>query len=144
VSLADYHGRPVLVVFYLGSVCARCIEQLNIFAPLTKDFGDAGISIVAVSTDSADGLEKTFSQAREGVAFTFPIVSDSTLSTFKAYRAFDDFEKIPLHGIYLIDAQGRVRWQDISYQPFRDGKWLLAEAKRLLSIEVKTAPTAAR
>jgi len=144
VSLADYRGRPLLVVFYLGSVCARCIEQLNVFAPLTKDFADAGISMVAISTDSSEGLAKTFAQAKEGSAFTFPIVSDATLSTFKAYRAFDDFEKIPLHGIFLLDGRGLVRWQDISYQPFRDGKWLLVEAKRLLSIDPEPAATASR
>jgi peroxiredoxin len=136
-SLADYRGKPVLVVFYLGSVCARCIEQLNVFAPLTKEFADAGIPIVAVSTDSTDGLHKTFEQAKEAQGFPFPILSDVGLEAFKAYRAYDDFEKIPLHGTFLIDGNGSVRWQDISYQPFKDGTWLLGEAKRLLSVPVE-------
>ena len=144
LALSEYTGRPVLVVFYLGSLCARCIEQLNVFAPMNKEFADAGISIVAVSTDSTDGLHKTFALAKEGAAFTFPIVSDAGLDTFKAYHAFDDFEKIPLHGTFLIDGAGRVRWQNISYEPFRDGKWLLGEAKRLLSIKAATPATAAR
>jgi alkyl hydroperoxide reductase subunit AhpC len=97
---------------------------------------------VALSTDSADGLHKTFAQAKEGQGFPFPILSDSTLATFKAYRAFDDFEGIPLHGTFLIDGAGLVRWQDIGYQPFRDPAWLLGEAKRLLGVplpEVRTA-----
>ncbi|MDR3401617.1 MAG: redoxin domain-containing protein [Chthoniobacter sp.] len=133
-TLAGYHGKPVLVVFYLGSGCARCIEQLNILAPLTHDFTAAGISIVAVSRDSPDGLQRTFEKSKEANGFPFPILSDVSLDTFKSYRAYDDFEHMPLHGAFLIDGQGQVRWQNISYQPFREAQWLLAEAKRLLSV----------
>jgi peroxiredoxin len=133
----------VLVVFYLGSGCARCIEQLNVLAPLTQDFTTAGISIVAVSRDSPDGLQRTFEKAKDAKGFPFPIVSDISLDAFKAYRAFDDFEHTPLHGLFLIDGQGQVRWQNISYQPFSNAKWLLEEARRLLSVpvsgETKTA-----
>jgi peroxiredoxin len=135
-SLADYRGRPVLVVFYLGSGCARCIEQLNVLAPLTQDFIAAGISIVAVSRDSPDGLQHTFEKAKDAKGFPFPIVSDMSLDAFKSYRAFDDFEHTPLHGLFLIDGHGQVRWQNISYQPFTDAQWLLGEAKRLLSVPV--------
>jgi hypothetical protein len=52
---------------------------------------------------------------------------------------------MPLHGAYLIDAAGYVRWQNISYQPFSDAKWLLEEARRLLAIPLgPAAATAAR
>ena len=142
-SLADYRGKPVLVVFYLGSGCSHCIEQLNVFGPMAKEFGEAGISIVAVSTDTAADLQRTLSQAKDGAGFPFPIVADPEFAAFKAYRTFDDFEHIPLHGTFLIDGAGRVRWQDISYQPFRDAKWLLGECKRLLSVPVSGAKATA-
>lgn len=142
-SLADYRGKPVLVVFYLGSVCAGCIEQLNVFAPLTREYADAGIPIIAVSTDSPEGLHRTFEKAKDAAGFSFPIVSDATFDAFKAYRAFDDFERIPLHGTFLLDAAGNVRWQNIGYQPFREARWLLDEAKRLLRVPAHDAQTAA-
>ena len=142
-SLGDYHGRPILVVFYLGSGCVHCIEQLNIFAPLTKEYADAGIQIIAVSTDSAASLHQTFEQAKDQAGFPFPILADANLDAFKSYRAFDDFERTPLHGTFLIDGTGAVRWQNIGHQPFRDGAWLLGESKRLLSIpRVEKAHTA--
>ena len=143
VALSDYKGRAVLVVFYLGNGCAQCIEQLDVFAPVAKEFAEAGIDIVAVSTDSTDGLQETFDKAKDGSALPFSIVSDSTLQTFKAYRAFDDFEKIPLHGTFLVDRDGLLRWQDIGAQPFQNVKWLLAEAKRLLSITTSSRVAAA-
>lgn len=145
VSLADFKGKPVLLVFYLGSGCSGCMEQLNVFAPKAKEYADAGVQIIAVSTDSADGLQKTFEKAKEGQAFGFPILSDAGLGAFKSYRAFDDFEKIPLHGTFLVDGAGLVRWQDIGYQPFRDAGWLLEECKRLLSVPVSaTKPAVAQ
>jgi hypothetical protein len=53
---------------------------------------------------------------------------------FKSYRCFDDFEGQPLHGTILVDSQGRIRWQDIGYEPFMEIDFLMDEAKRLLAI----------
>ena len=145
LTLAQFKGKPVLVVFYLGSGCAGCLEQLNVLAPLTKDFVDAGIAVVTVSTDTPEGLEGTFAKAKDGKGFPFPIVSDHELGTFRAYRAYDDFENMALHGTFLVDGAGLVRWQNISYQPFKDMGWLFGEAKRLLSVPVsEPAATAAK
>ncbi|MDQ3621598.1 MAG: peroxiredoxin family protein [Verrucomicrobiota bacterium] len=136
LSLADYHGKPVIVVFYLGSGCAHCIEQLNLFGPMSARFAATGIELVAVSTDSADGLQQTFEKAADGKGFPFPIVADPASDVFKSHGAFDDFENLALHGTFLIDEAGFVRWQNISYQPFRDVEWLLGEATRLLKVPV--------
>ncbi len=144
ISLESRHGKPVLVVFYLGAGCAGCMTQLNTFAPLTNAYADAGIEIIAVSTDTSEGLAKTFEHAKDASGFPFKIASDHELGAFHAYRAFDDFESIPLHGTFLIDGAGLVRWQNISYQPFTEAKWLLEESKRLLAIPAQPdAATAA-
>jgi alkyl hydroperoxide reductase subunit AhpC len=103
-----------------------------VFSPMTRDFADAGIAIVAISTDSVEGLNKMADKAKSESGFSFPLVSDHELKVFKAYRAFDDFEKMPLHGTFLVDGEGLVRWQDISYEPFKEAKFLLEESKRLL------------
>lgn len=132
-SLSEYRGKPVVVIFYLGFGCVHCVEQLKAFAPMTKEFADAGISLVAISTDDVPTLEKSLQKAASDGDFPFPLVSDTGLQTFKAYRAHDDFENSPLHATFLIDGAGLVRWQDISYEPFADAKFLLGEAKRLLN-----------
>ena len=134
LSLRDFRGRPVLVIFYLGHGCVHCLEQLNLFAPMAAQFESAGISMVAISTDSVEGLHKTLALSKSGDGFPFQIVSNDKLDVFKAYRAYDDFEKMPLHGTFLVDAQGLVRWQDISYEPFNEPEFLLKEAKRLLKL----------
>lgn len=133
-SLSDYHGRPVLVVFYLGYGCPHCIEQLSRLSPAAKDFQAQGISIVAVSTDDVAGLGKTADVAKQDGEFPFPLLSDKSMKAFKAYRAYDDFEKMPLHGTFLVDSNGKVRWQDISFEPFTDMKFLVNESRRLLGL----------
>jgi peroxiredoxin len=130
----EFKGKPTLVIFYLGSGCSHCIEQLNTFSPMAKEFADAGINIVAIGTEGAEDLHKTYALSKDEEGFPFPIVGDPTLATFKAYRAFDDFEAMPLHGTFLVDGDGLVRWQNISYQPFTQAKWLLGESKRLLAL----------
>jgi len=141
LALRQYKGKPVIVIFYLGNGCPHCIEQLAAFAPMTEDYAKLGISLVAISTDSIDGLKETAKKASANGGFPFPLLSDKSMQIFKAYRAFDDFENQPLHGTFLIDGEGMVRWQDISYQPFTETKFLLEEAQRLLG-KVRT-PTLA-
>ena len=134
VALKDFRGKPVVVIFYLGAGCVHCIEQLNLFAPIASEYKEAGISIVAISTESIEGLKKTLEKSKDEDGFPFPLVSNENLDIFKAYRAYDDFEKMPLHGTFLIDGNGLVRWQDISFEPFTATQFLLGEAKRLLKL----------
>ena len=129
-SLSDFRGKPVVVIFYLGAGCLHCAEQLQKFAPKTEEFRKAGYEVVAISTDKQKVMHMAHESLDEG--FPFPLVSDAELNIFKAYRCYDDFEKQPLHGTFVIDAQRRIRWQDISYEPFMDPDFVLEEANRLL------------
>jgi peroxiredoxin len=133
IGSSHYRARPTVVLFYLGYECLHCAEQLQAFAPLTREFDEAGIALVAVSSDDDAGLAKSIENYKPGV-FPFPLAADPKLTVFKDFRAFDDFEERPLHATFFIDGDGFVRWQDISFEPFRDAQFLLNEARRLLAI----------
>jgi peroxiredoxin len=137
MRLDAMRGKPVLMVFYLGSGCIHCIEQLNLLAPLVKKYKEAGVEILAVSTEALSELPKTSEQAKTGSGFPFPLLADPSLSTFKAYGAYDDFDEQALHGLFLIDGNGYLRWQNISFKPFAQVDWLLGECKRLLEIPAR-------
>ena len=122
-------------MFYLGHNCVHCIEQLNAFAPATKDFAAQGVAILAIGTDTPANIGQTLVKSKLETGFPFPILSDSTKEVFKAYRAYDDFEKMALHGTFLIDKKGDVLWQDIGAEPFTNVAFLLEEAKRLLALK---------
>jgi peroxiredoxin len=144
-ALSDFRGKPVVLLFFLGHGCLHCAQQVQAFGSAAKDFEAAGISLVGVSSDDQAGLKQSI-DAYQGGPIPLPLVADNALDTFKAYRCYDDFEQQPLHGTFLIDGTGLVRWQDISYQPFMDHKFLLGEARRLLSqsgtsgVPAKAAP----
>ena len=130
VGSDDFVGQPYIAIFYLGHGCLHCAEQLQAFGPRVADFEKIGIKMIAISTDDQNGLLKSIEDA--GTGSPIRLASDSKHEIFKQFRAFDDFENQPLHGTFLIDGMGKIRWQDISYQPFMDHQFLIDEAKRLL------------
>lgn len=130
VGSADFAGQPHIVIFYLGHGCLHCAEQLQAFAPQVDTFREAGIEMVAISTDDQAGLLKSIQDAG-GENFQIQLASNGEQDIFRQFRAYDDFENQPLHGTFLIDADGKIRWQDIGFEPFMDHSFLLQEAKRL-------------
>lgn len=130
-SSSSLRGKPYVMILYLGFGCLHCTEQLKAFSPKVGEFKDAGIQVVGISTEDStslsDGLKRFDGQ------MNIPLMSNSDLDVFKSFRCFDDFEGQPLHGTILVDAQGRIRWQDIGYEPFNDAEFLLEESKRLLA-----------
>lgn len=126
--------RATLVVFYLGFGCLHCVEQLHALRPLADDFRAAGVDIVAIGSDSVASTKQASEDLAAEERMPFPMLCDPELAAFKAWRCFDDFEGMSLHGTFLVDQDGRVRWQDISYEPFTDIEWLLGESRRLLAL----------
>ena len=131
-SSESYAGKNYLLIFYLGHGCLHCAEQLGAFGPRVEDFEEAGIEMIAISSDNNAGLSKSLDNYDGEMPIR--LASNSSLEIFKSFRAHDDFENQPLHGTFLIDGQGRIRWQDISFEPFMEHEFLLCESKRLLKI----------
>jgi peroxiredoxin len=120
----------VVLIFYEGSGCIRCRGQLNSFAQKARDFADSGINLVAIGIDTPEQLKELVADSKEEGAVAFPLLSDAKLEVFKTYHCVD-FDNQPMHGVFLIDAQGRLRSQRISDKPFTDTALVLKEAKEL-------------
>lgn len=133
-DLAAQRGKPTLVVFYLGLGCLHCVEQLKALGPKAKAFAALGIDVVAVGSDGAVSVAQGMAGWKQEERFPFPLLADPELAAFRAWRCYDDFESMPLHGTFLVDRSGRVRWQDISFEPFVELDWLVGETKRLLAL----------
>ena len=81
IALADYRGKPLVLLFYLGHGCVHCTEQLKDFSAAAKDFDAAGISLLAVSTDRLDDLSKSLNELKADAsgAAAFPSRSSPTV-----------------------------------------------------------------
>jgi peroxiredoxin len=138
-TLQQHQGKPVVLIFFLGYGCLHCVQQLEKFAPQTPKFQEAGLDLVAISTDNVANLHKAVENYKgddgQPKPFPFPLVADPELKVFRDYRCYDDFENKPLHGTFVISPSGKIIWQDISYEPFMDLEFLLQEARRLLGQE---------
>lgn len=132
-------GKPQILIFYLGAECTHCVEQIRAFAKVADGFASAGIHLQCLSPQPPVLASRLLLQSETPGSLPFPILCDPDRAAFKAFRVFDDFENEPLHGVVLIDGSGRLRWIDVSYQPFMDHTFLLEECKRLLALpEVDT------
>jgi peroxiredoxin len=125
--------RPTLVVFYLGFGCLQCVEQLHALAPQVAAFAELGVDVVAIGNDPARAAADALAALPDDKRIAFPLLADPELTAFRAWHCFDEFESLPLHGTFLVDADGAVRWQDVGANPFTDFAWLLAESRRLLA-----------
>lgn len=129
--LGDYQSGPVLVTFFLGAGCPKCVQQLHTFLPLRDGFREAGLPMVAISTDPEEVIRFTLPEGAE--PNLFKILSDPELESFKSYFVINEFERRPLHGTFLLDADGEVLWWTTGNQPFMDPEGLLDEFNRVLS-----------
>ena len=132
VSSSDLGTKPRVLIFYLGIGCLHCAEQLQKFQPAAEKFRDAGFDLVAISTDPQERLSKSREDYDD--EFAFQLFADPNHDVFRAYRCFDDFERQPLHGTFVVDSNGSILWHDISYEPFKDPDFVLKEAQRLISL----------
>ncbi|MEZ0388998.1 MAG: redoxin domain-containing protein, partial [Verrucomicrobium sp.] len=137
VSSEDFKGKPTIVLFYLGHTCTHCMEQLKAFSDAAKGFASAGIDLVAIGSEEPVDLSATAETCKTTEAPPIRLLADPEQRIFRQWRCYDDFEGMPLHGAFLLDAKGQVRWLDVSPDPFTNTKFLLEEAQRLLKFEGK-------
>ena len=112
VSLAELRGAPVLVVFYPFAFSGICTGELCQLRDELATYTDAGVRVVAVSTDPVFSL-KAF-KAQEG--FDFPLLSDFWPhgATAQAYGVFNDKAGMALRGTFLLDAEGTVAFAEVN------------------------------
>jgi peroxiredoxin len=112
VSLAELRGTPVLVVFYPFAFSGICTGELCQLRDELATYTDAGVRVVAISTDPVFSLKAW--KAQEG--FEFPLLSDFWPhgATAQAYGVFNDKAGMALRGTFLVDADGKVAFAEVN------------------------------
>jgi len=129
---------PVIVVFYLGSTCMACVTHLVELDVAMPRFRERGARVLAISGDSP---EFSIDRMRKFGGFQIPLLSDpdravsSVFGAWKTVPGGDKDDGEPLHGTFLIDRKGMVRWAYLGDRPFTDITALLAELDQSLSSE---------
>jgi thiol-disulfide isomerase/thioredoxin len=90
ISLADFQGRPLVVVF----ICNHCPFVLHIaekFGEIAMEFGSKGVQFVAINANDIsnypDDAPEKMAALSERFSLDFPYLYDETQAVAKAYRA---------------------------------------------------------
>lgn len=126
VTLQEFRGKNVVLVYYLGGQCVHCVEELAALAKRAKDLAALDAVLLAVSADAPAELAKPAALA----GLELRLLSDAEHRNARAFHAWDDFEDQALHATLLVDREGRIRWQHVGAQPFADPGFLLDEMER--------------
>ena len=112
VSLEGLRGSPVLIVFYPFAFSGICTGELCQLRDELATYTEAGVRVVAISTDPVFSL-KAF-RVQEG--FDFPLLSDFWPhgATAQAYGVFNDTAGMPLRGTFLVDAEGKLASAEVN------------------------------
>jgi peroxiredoxin len=121
VTLDQYKGKNVILVFYLGQECAHCMKQLHDIGAKKDDWEKNDTVVLAVSSASP---EKNAQGLKAFGNLPVQILSDDNHVNAHRFHSYDDFEEMELHSTILIDKQGRVHWARNGGEPFSDMAFL--------------------
>jgi peroxiredoxin len=106
VSLADFEGKPALLVIFMCNHCPYVKHVADQLAAFTSEYIANGVGVVGISSNDvpnypADSPEQMVAEA-EARGYQFPYLYDETQDVAKAYRAActPDF--------YVFDADQRL------------------------------------
>ncbi|MEP7353138.1 MAG: redoxin domain-containing protein [Acidobacteriota bacterium] len=129
VSLKEFRGRPVILVFYPADWSPVCGDQTALYNELLGEFGKFGAEMLGISVDGS-WCHLAFAHDRK---LKFPLLSDfepkgEVARSYGVYRAQDGFTE---RALFVIDSEGVIRWSYVSpvgVNPGADGILAALEA----------------
>ena len=105
VSLGDYLGRPVVLVFYPGDDNPVCTRQLNSYNDDLSQFATMNAQVLGISAQSVESHERF--AAKHG--FKFPLLADVDKAVAASYGTLGPLG-FPRRSVFIIDREGIVRY----------------------------------
>lgn len=115
VSLSDYHGRKVMLVFYPGDFSPVCGDQFSIYQEVKPEIAAKGVELVGVSVDGFFA-HKAF---QEKLGFDTTLLSDFEPKgeVARAYGSYVEKMGFANRTLVLVDEDGMVAWTYESPNP---------------------------
>jgi len=112
VSLSEFLGRRVILVFYPADWSPVCGDQLALYNELRQEFADLDASILAISVDGI-WCHLALSADRK---YHFTLLSDFEPkgATAKAYGVYREKEGVSERALFVLDTKGVIRWSYVS------------------------------
>ena len=121
---AEVGDGPILLSFW-ATWCKPCLDELNEYKKIYKEYKDGGFKMFAISTDD----EKTVAKVKPLVkskGFDFPVLLDTNLDISRLYYA----QSVPYS--VILDKKGMIIYSHLGYMKGDEIK-----VKEIISSEIK-------
>ena len=105
VSLADFAGRPVVLVFYPGDDTPVCTKQLNSYSRDLDEFEALDAQVLGISAQSVESHEMF--AGKQGLKF--PLLADTDKAVAALYGTLGPLG-FPRRSIFIVDKHGVIRY----------------------------------
>src|SRR3954453_9508412 len=114
VSLSDFEGPKLVLVFYPLDFSPVCTDQLGIYQEVLSEIESQGAALVGISVDSM----YSHHAFRDQLNLTMPLLADfhPKGEVSKAYGAYIDGVGISNRALVLIE-DGEVKWSYAAPNP---------------------------
>lgn len=112
MTLAELRGGPVVLVFYPADWSPVCGDQVALYNEMLPTFDQYGARIVGVSVDGP-WCHAAFAKDRK---LGFPLLADFEPKgeVARRYGVYDARSGTTERALFVIDANGIVRWRYVS------------------------------
>jgi peroxiredoxin len=112
VSLAEFRGRPVILAFYPEDWSPVCSDQMALYQAVLPEFRKFDAELFGISVDGV-WCHLAFARDRN---LHFPLLADFEPKgeVARAYQVYRAKEGTSERALYVIDADGIVRWSYVS------------------------------
>ena len=112
VSLSDFRGRPVVLVFYPADWSPVCGDQVALYNELLSEFRTFHAEVLGISVDGA-WCHIAFARDRR---LKFPLLADFEPkgAVAQAYGVYREHEGTSERALFVIDEAGVIRWSHVS------------------------------
>jgi peroxiredoxin len=126
VSLSQLRGQPVVLAFYPADWSPVCGDQMSLYNELLSEFRRFHAAVIGISVDGA-WCHAAFALDRK---LHFPLLSDFEPkgAVSRLYGVYQSPEGISERALFVIDAEGIVRWSYVSPSGINPGADGILEA----------------
>ena len=126
ISLSQLRGHPVVLAFYPADWSPVCGDQMSLYNELLSEFRNFHATVIGISVDGA-WCHAAFAQDRK---LHFPLLADFEPkgAVSRLYGVYQLSEGISERALFVIDAEGIVRWSYVSPSGINPGADGILEA----------------
>ena len=112
VSLADFRGSRVLLVFYPADFSPVCTDQLSVYQEVLGELEERGTKLLGISVDGAF-CHRAF---RSHLNLDFPLLADfhPKGEVARAYGVWSEKHGVSGRALVMVGPEGAVEWSYLS------------------------------